>query len=339
MPVQFSNPYAEAGTRWLKGEIHAHVNRDGGQPRGSYACGKDPDYVYQEAADAGLNFVCMSVEVLEEPGVDRFGDVGTGSKHGVTGIPAREIQNNYYPGYFGQGDAKYLHVLTLGEKDGLSLCVHPAYYGTINRKVGGDWSRIRRALYEAEPRDALGELGVCGLEVYNAFAFMQLDAAGRDKYEDLDEECWDDMLVRGKRFWGFAGNDSYFSNAYEFRDIPYRGFVYAAVAEGFEQADILTALKGGRFYASTGVELAPVPIRVTRVGASLRVEVKATKSVNWTCHVHRNGALERLTSDGRAHATFTIRGAFRYFRVSCRDPQNRWKRAWLQPITNPTYFP
>lgn len=335
--MQFSNPYELAGTRWLKGDIHAHVNKARGQAR-KYKNGKHRDRIYRDAAETGLDFVCMSVEVLEKHGLDRFGDVGTGSKHGVTGIPAREIQNNYYKWYFGKGDAKYLHVLTLGENGELSLCVHPEYYDTARPREGGDWPSIRRALYEAEPGERLGDLGICGLEIYNAFTFMRFAPGDLDDYEEFEENCWDDMLVRGRLFWGFAGNDSYFSSHYEFRDIPYLGVVYAAVAEGHERKDILAALKDGRFYASTGVELAAEPIRVTRIGARLRVEVEASRRVNWTCHVHRNGELDRLKVDDRARATFMIRDSFRYFRVSCRDPRNRWKRAWLQPITNPEYF-
>jgi hypothetical protein len=154
------------------------------------------------------------------------------------------------------------------------------------------------------------------------------------RYEEYEERCWDDMLMRGRLYWGFAGNDSYYSNEYEFRDIPYLGLVHAAVRKGNAEAAVLSALRDGRFYSSTGVELTTAPLTARVEGTTLHLDVEATEPVHWTCHVHRGDVLERVEIDDRAAATFVIAAGWKYLRVSCRHPNDRWKRAWLQPLTS-----
>lgn len=339
MTLTVNNPYTRAAKRWLRGEIHTHVNSArGGQYK--YNDGVDASTLYGAACDAGLDFICMSVDVtVKKGGANLFGHVGSGDECGVTGIPAREIQNNYYEKYFNESGSAYLHVLTIGEVDGISLCAHPLYYEVANVKPGGNWERIKSALLAPEPNGSLDRLKVAGLEIYNGFTQSRLDLDKKQKYADYDEHCWDDMLKSGRRYWGFAGNDSFFHYADDFSSFRPVGVVYVAVEDGRAAEGIIAAMKEGRFYSSTGVRLADVPI-VARVDDEiLRIEVAARDNVDWQAKVCNadNQIIPQFALNMR-EASFTIQGNWKYVRIQAHSPQHSGRRAWLQPITNDKFF-
>lgn len=348
MSLRISNPYGRSANRWLKGEIHSHVKKAAGSTA-VYGDGVHSSTIYAAAREVGLDFVCMSVDVtLENGGVNRFGDVGTGLENGVTGISAREIQNNAFGAllgdrFFRESGADYLHVLTLGGETGISICAHPLYYELANVKSGGCWRDIRKALLSPCEGGPLEGLHVSGIEIYNGFTMDRLRAQRQEyRYSSYEESCWDEMLMEGKLYWGFAGNDSFFHATNDFNSFSPRGTVYAAVQEGQAGGDIVDALRRGRFYSSTGVELADTPIAVIQRDMSLTINVKASRMVNWTAtvfqHSERGWRLNCHYAPKAKEAMFTIAGEWKYVRVQCESVEDPWERAWLQPITNKAYF-
>lgn len=346
MPLRIGDPYASRPTRWLKGEIHSHVNKAAGSPA-AYGDGMPAATVYAAARAAGLDFVGMAVDVTAaNGGVTRFGDVGTGREGGVTGIPAREIQNNTLtppgaPRYFREPGADYLHVLTLGGARGISVCVHPRYYELANAQPGGAWRDIKRALLAPLAGGTLDALSVCGLEIYNGFTLNKLTATQDEhRYRDFEEACWDEMLMAGRRCWGFAANDSFVHARDRFDSFAPLGVVYAAVAHGHAAGDIVEALRRGAFYSSTGVELSAIAATVH--DDRVRIEVAAARPVNWTARVFENTALGwRLTrrdAPDAPGAVFDVDGQWKYVRVQCERVDDPWARAWLQPIVNEELF-
>jgi hypothetical protein len=339
MALKINNPYNGAAKRWLRGEIHAHVNKARGGTHG-YKDGVDASTLYSAACDAGLDFICMSVDVTaKKGGANLFGHVGSGDACGVTGIPAREIQNDRYKNYFNESGAEYLHVLTIGEVDGISLCAHPLYFEVANCKSEGGWQQIKSALLAPEPDGCLDRLKVAGLEIYNGFTQSRLDHDKKHEYADYDERCWDQMLKRGRRYWGFAGNDAFFHHRDHFSSFCPVGVVYVAVEDGRAEADIITAMKEGRFYSSTGVRLADVPIVARVDGETLRIEVSAKDNVNWhakICDV--DNQITPQSAPNRRHASFPIPGKWKYVRIQAHCIDHPGRRAWLQPITNEEFF-
>jgi hypothetical protein len=347
--VGINNPYENAGSSWLKGEIHAHVCRAKGWPT-DYNDGALPKTVYKDAAEAGLDFVCMSVDVTKDNGgAGLFGDVLNGRRLGVVGIPGREIQNNYfYPedcskDFFTESGADYLHILTIGE-DGLSICLHPRWYEIVNSKPGGSWSDIKSALLNPDPKGPLRKLQVSGLEIYNGLAMTKLQEDDREcEYSDFDERCWDQMLMAGRLYWGFCGNDSFFRSANDLESFKPLGVTYAAAPKGASGDEVLESLKRGCFYASTGVRLAETPIEVTVEGSGVRVVAHATTPVDWTARIFRRigGGWWLLTLQHVSHsesAEFETGPEWRYIRVQCELRRNPLHRAWLQPITNNAFY-
>jgi hypothetical protein len=347
--VRINNPYENADTNWLKGEIHAHVCRAKDLDT-SYGDGALPKTVYQDADKAGLDFVCMSVDVTDaNDGPDHFGDVLNGRRLGVVGIPGREIQNNYFYSedcshdYFTEAGADYLHVLTIGE-DGLSICLHPRWYEIVNSKPGGSWSDIKSALLHPDPGKPLRKLRVSGIEIYNGLAMKKLQQDGRAcEYSDFDERCWDEMLMARRLYWGFCGNDSFFRSADDFKHFRPLGVTYAAAREGASGDEVLESLKRGCFYASTGVRLAATPIEVAVDGTGVSVVAHATTPVDWKARIFRRigGGWWVLTSQHVSNsesAEFETGPEWRYIRVQCESIQSSLHRAWLQPITNGAFY-
>ena len=349
-PVRGSigNPYANTARPWVKGEIHAHVCKARNSST-TYDDGVPARTIYKDAAEEGLQFVCMSVDAThQQGGADRFGDVGLGKKYDVIGIPGREIQNNFfYPedfisDYFHEAGAEYLHVLTIGE-DGISLCLHPTYYELVRPKPGGGWNHIKKALLSASSSSTLGKLHVSGIEVYNGFTMRKLlDADRVYEYSDYDEHCWDEMLMAGRRYWGFCGNDSFFHSSNDLASFSPLGVTYALAPAGATTEDIVQSLRLGRFYASTGVCPADTPLTATVDGFRVQVEARAATEVNWTAKIfQRIGRGWHLTSlhvPGSDRAVFTTQPAWRYIRVQCQSISDPWQRPWLQPITNNAFF-
>lgn len=344
MTLNVHNPYQGAGTRWLRGEIHAHVNKARDSST-KYHDGFHAEKIYKHAQEAELNFVCMSVDVTaKKGGVNRFGDVGSGDECEVTGIPAREIQNNYYKHYFSEDGADYLHILTLGERNGISLCAHPLYYEIANPKPHGCWKDIKQALLHQNAGENLEALNVSGLEIYNGFTMRTLmGKLQHGQYTDcFEEKCWDELLTEGRRYWGFAGNDAFFHEHDHFRSFIPQGVVYAQVDEGRTPEDIIAALRLGRFYSSTGVKLAETPLEISIDDSMLRIRVSGAERLTWKGKVHQlvgdQWELNSLPSHTAVSAEFTVEGDWRYVRVQCERVGASHERAWLQPITNRKYF-
>lgn len=361
--LRINNPYETLAGRWLKGDPHCHVDwgistgGPGRTTRAEFCDGHCAADIYAAAAAAGLDFVCMSVDVLDSKGGTAFfGDVGKPPGN-VIGIPAQEIQNNYYfdgtidgqgKSFFSEAGARFLHVLTLGGPGGLSLCAHPLYYELGNYRAGGCWDDIKEALLNPDAGGALAGLEVRGVEIYNGFTLRKAREQSRDNAEAyqecFDEGCWDDLLEKGRLCWGFAGNDSFFGADDCFDSFTPLGLVHVSVPQGAAAADVLGALDAGRFYSSTGVELAAEPLEAVVDGNTLRVEVSARSPVDWCARIYQrvDGTWRRTRAEveNSTSAAFEVSGdEWKYLRISCRSRRDCLQRAWLQPITNQRYFP
>ena len=190
--LRIRNPYEELSfdTAWLTGEVHTHVNKSLTAPH-PYQYGQDAGVIYEAARNEKLDFIAMSVEVVEaNGGVEQFGDVRAENTHGVIGIPAREIQNNLFSNqpYFEEQGSEFLHVLTLGGTNNqLSICAHPRFYEMAAGEEGS-WAGMKSALLSPHRAGRLGGLDVSGLEIFNGHTLATLERQGRKElYTDYDE--------------------------------------------------------------------------------------------------------------------------------------------------------
>jgi hypothetical protein len=222
-------------------------------------------------------------------------------------------------------------VLTL--EGGLSVVAHPRFYDMVGGRTDS-WRGIRAAVLNPQRGGRLAALAPLGIEIFNGYTLHVLKRRGQAAiYRDSDESCWDELLMRGRIAYGFAANDAFVE------DLDYAGFsplasVHVASAENTAEA-IVSALRLGHFYASTGITLAARPLTAERTGNGLRVRTAAEEPVVWRAKLFDGATLRTLQAPAGRTAEFAFGGDWRYVRVQCVSPGDPWRRAWLQPITNP----
>jgi hypothetical protein len=158
------------------------------------------------------------------------------------------------------------------------------------------------------------------LEIANGHHF--LDNQGDDTHPSSDQ-LWDAVLASGRQVWGVASDD-----AHHFRHFgptwanPGRGWLQVE-AESPRIHDCLEALRQGRFYASTGLEL--LDYRASAHDLALELATGATR-------IELVGIGGRIleTVEGRS-ARFSLRAVDSpYVRVRAGE----WDtgKLWTQPI-------
>jgi hypothetical protein len=143
------------------------------------------------------------------------------------------------------------------------------------------------------------------------------------------EQIWDTILSDGTLIYGIAVDDAHTFKQPGNPDVagPGRGWVMVQ-ADKLEPAALLEAMEQGRFYASTGVELADY--RVT--ASSVTVAVKATAFSKYRIQFIGKGG-RVLTESLEPKATYTFRGDEGYVRAKVVESNGRV--AWTQPVMIP----
>ena len=192
-------------------------------------------------------------------------------------------------------------LIRLGETEGVSLIMaHPYWLGN------------KSELY-------LKTLPFLGVEVYNTVCD---DAIGKG-YSAVH---WDDMLVAGKRVFGFAADDFH-----ERRFGLGAGWIMVKARACTERA-ILAALKGGDFYSSQGPEIRDVTVEPGR--ASVRCSPVAR--INFIANRFRGKVVRAPEGKTITRASWTPeryewdKEGVRYVRIECVDRAG--KIAWSNPV-------
>ncbi len=343
MTFKVTSPYTGTSS-WQKGNIHVHTRANPDKPGSKidYEFGGDCDDVIKRSLSAPFNFdfICTSIH----PYIDSIDTFSQPMAHEeLVVIPGREIQNNniyygdYNGGYFKDEKAKYIHALTMGRENGVSLCCHPCFFGTTRPREGGEWQNILESLLS--PCDRLKELNLVGIEVYNGLSMLEEDQGSKPYYPHYSEPCWDDLLTRGYQCLGFAGNDEFYREHYIYEN--YAPLGYIQVAGDKNEASILSNIRAGHFYASTGVELTTHPLLVSETDEGYDFHLSSPDQVIWKAIVFEQQgdgfALRSYTSDIASDWTFTQTNKWKYIRFQACSPQDDKKRAWLQPVYGPDW--
>ncbi|MGQ0849688.1 MAG: CehA/McbA family metallohydrolase [Actinomycetota bacterium] len=294
---------------WLKGNLHTHTDAsDGDSPLAEVARWYD-DHGYQFLAITDHN---VRVNVSELQAVLR------GEGRDLVLVPGEELSS-----WWAAGDSTYaLHVNglntshRLGPSNGESVAEvlqsmvdrvlddgaipslnHPNFWASVS------WEDMERLE------------GLSHFEVFNGHPLSY--SFGTESLPTMDL-VWDRLLNAGRRLYGIAVDDAHDFRSWgpEFSN-PGRGWVMVE-ADELSQDQILTALSLGRFYASTGPELARVDIQ------SSGIEIE-TAAPGWIEFIANGEVCER--SFGVA--------------ASCMPPADGYLRArvsvgqgiaWSQPL-------
>lgn len=249
--AQLDHPYNNlTGGHWLRGNLHTHTTRSDG------LC--DPQTVIDDYAARGYDFLSISDHDIYTSAVD----YAAWNARGLQLIPGNEITRNgphllhvNADSYVAPQDNRQAVIDEVAAGQGFVIVNHPDW------QEGFDHCSIQK-LREWN--------GYTGIEIYNGLI-------GRLTGSSYALRKWDTLLAEGRRVWGFANDDSH-----EPQDVAH-GWNVAYVKERTPSA-ITEALRTGRFYASSGVEI--TAIRVDGLHIEIHTS-NAERIVAYTCWGHR----------------------------------------------------
>jgi hypothetical protein len=226
------HPYEDLeGGQWLRGNLHTHTTRSDGA--------RDVQAVIDDYAARGYDYLMISDHDIYTSPEDY---TGWDSK-GMVLIPGNEIT---------RGGPHLLHV-------GADRFVAPAEdrQAVINAATEGagfvivnhpDWQEG----FDHCSLDRLkGWSGYQGIEIYNG-------VIGRLNGSPYALRKWETLLTEGRRVWGYANDDSHAA-----QDVA-QGWNIVYARDRSPQA-VVEALRTGRFYASTGVEITGITAEDRRI--------------------------------------------------------------------------
>lgn len=286
MPIE--NPYAgtEAAGEWLRGNLHAHTTRSDGAA--------DPQSVLDHYANAGYDFLALTDhDILTGP--EEYADL---EDRGLVLLPGNEISANG-PHLLHVGceervepDADRSDVVDAASASGLLVANHPNW--------GDDFAHC--------PQSALERWeGYDGIEIYNGVIRSHPGSP-------LATDRWDQLLSDGRRIRGYATDDSH---------RPANVATAWTVVHVTERTPgaVLEALRRGRCYASTGVE-------ITGVHAVDDAATVRTADADRIVAV-RDGGQRFAAADGRS-LSVPLPGDATYVRFECYGSGEAV--AWTQPL-------
>ena len=157
-----------------------------------------------------------------------------------------------------------------------------------------------------------------GLEVYTT-------SADTDLGKGLASVHWDDVLVRGKRWWGAAVDDTHWMRQDGWFYETFGGWVWVK-AQALDEAHILSALRAGQFYASSGPEIYDFGIS----NGTARLTCSAVKTIDFCGHTQWGSQRRAAPGETVTESTYRLTGNERYLRAACTDAEGR--TAWTNPI-------
>ena len=282
------HPYRNLATgHWLRGNLHTHTTSSDGQNR--------PQTVINKYAKLGHDFLAISDHDIYTAGKEyRAWD-----NKGMIMMPGNEISANgphilhVAPDRFVEPLMPRQEVINrIGAGGGLAVIAPPNWKGEF------DGTKITQ-MQEW--------VGYHGLEIYNGLI-------NRLQGSPYCTNKWDLLLSQGRRLWGFANDDSHNDD-----DIG-NGWNVVCVRERSVNG-IREALKAGRFYASSGVEISKIAVRGSRV----TIETENARRIVGVSAVGRRVAI----ADNSA-ISLDMQSAWQYVRFECWGDGEQF--AWTQPF-------
>ncbi len=283
MPTTLVSPYLSSGFEWLRGNLHTHTTNSDGS--------RSPDETVRAYVEAGYDFLCISDHdtltwpvTAPAPFVLIPGvEVGLGPH-----ILAVNVEKCPEP-----CEDRQAVIDGIVQAGGIAILNHPNW--------GFDFNHFPQELMERLK-------GYAGIEIYNGVVDVLEGSA-------LATDRWDRLLSRGLNVWGFAHDDLHHER------LLGRGWIVAQAKERTREG-IMDALRHGRFYASTGVDIR----RITVGPDSISVQAPKAQRIRF---IGVHGRLLHEADDCEAgYRTGGREGG--YVRVECLGRGGRC--AWSQPI-------
>jgi hypothetical protein len=164
---------------------------------------------------------------------------------------------------------------------------------------------------------ASGDFGL--LEVANGHNAVHNEG---DATHPSTEVIWDALLESGRQVWAVASDDAHhFQTWGENYSNPGRGWLQVE-ADAARMSDVLDALRNGRFYASSGLELAAYQSSASEVSLEL---ADGTATIEL---IGPGGIVLETTVGDRATFRLTAAGSYARVRATASDG----RQLWTQPV-------
>jgi len=280
------SPYSSDGLPWLKGNLHTHTSNTDGPA--------SPQALIEAYAAKHYDFLMFSDH-------DLLTDMSKLDGRGLALIPGNEITANGphilhvdARSHVAPSPDRQTVIDQIAADGGFSILCHPNWESHFNHC----------------PQEKLVALqGYTGIEIFNGVVtWLEGNPIATDR--------WDRLLASGRKIWGFADDD-----CHREEDI---GIGWNVIqAERGNAADIVHALRTGRFYASNGVTIDRIEVD----GNTITVRAKEAHRIS----VFSDFKRRQDVVDGST-ITYTVPddASFSYVRFECAGCGE--KKAWTQPF-------
>ena len=288
MSTSLINPYEGlTGGQWLRGNLHTHTRFSDGL--------RDTQSVIDDYAARGYGFLMISDHDVYTSRTD----YEKCDAKGLVLIPGNEITN----------EAQHLlHVNAnqtirpIAQRQAVIVAATSDHSFIIVNHP--NWGRD----FDHCPTGMLRQwAGYVGMEIYNGII-------GRDIGSSYAMNKWDIVLSDDRQVWGFANDDSHIAE-----DVGLGWNVVYVKNRTVE--DVIDALRYGRFYCSTGVDISAIRVE------GMRVTIE-TGNADRIVVLGKFGRRLAVVNDRRIDYNVTeSRG---YVRFECWGPGEQF--AWTQPL-------
>ncbi|WP_105614083.1 CehA/McbA family metallohydrolase [Vallitalea okinawensis] len=149
--------------------------------------------------------------------------------------------------------------------------------------------------------------GYFAMEIYNHGSRYNTSASYGTSY-------WDYLLRKGRKVFGIAADDAHLLwTDTEIKD--YFGGWIMVQAESLTHAAIITALKNGRYYSSTGPEIYDYRVE----NGNVKVECSECKFIEFKAFEERGEIFFNKDASPLTEASLKIKEGMKYIRVECVD--------------------
>ena len=324
-------PSAQGQSRWFKGNTHAHsMNSDGDVP---------VDALVRWYREHGYHFTFIT-EHEYFTDVAPLNAIFAGGNRFLV-IAGQEvtqrIADSTHTGGVRQAHVNALGtnrvVATLGERNvakGMSIAETYRRHGAAIRAAGGIMQVNHPNFIWSVPLGDMMDLPDSTLfEVWNGHPIVYNQGGTDSTGEEMlsTEARWDSVLSRGKLLFGVADDDSHSFKPEDAENPdmarPGRGWIWVR-ADTLSQAAIMTALRRGDFYASTGIVLKDLQV----TPAEYRLEITPAGDRRYlTEFIGMNGRV--LARSTTLRPSYRMVGSEGYVRARITDSSGRI--AWTQP--------
>ena len=289
MGKKLAHPYADLqGGTWLRGNLHSHTTASDGA--------RSLNVVIQDYRDRGYGFLMVSDHDVYTA-KKTLSEIEAGD---LILIPGNEISaNGNHVLHVNAGrnvapNRKRQIVLNeiAADQNAFAVIPHPNWQNEFDYVTVGqlrEWT------------------GYAGIEIYNG-------VIGRLSGSPYATNKWDILLGQGYKFWGYANDDSHTAQDMEL------GWNHVYVKTRSLEA-IVEALRAGRFYASTGVEIETIVVE----GMRIRLESRNAERI---VAVRDFGG--RLAQADDCIIEVEVPETVKYVRFECWGRGERM--AWTQPF-------